>query len=81
MNREKTIVMISRDIVLSRILDRILARHYGVYLFRSIQSSIDHIYNSPPDLIILNTPETDPRSMEILSNLKSDPIFYHLPFC
>lgn len=79
MSTGKAIVIISRDVVLSEMLDRALARRYGVFVFRSIRSAIDYIYNSPPDLIILDTPENDACSMEILNNLKSDPIFYQLP--
>lgn len=79
MNAGKTIVIISQDVVLSEILDQILARNYGVFIFRSIRSAIDYIYNSPPNLIILDILEKDPYSMEILNNLKTDPIFYQLP--
>ncbi len=79
MNTGKTIVIISQDLVLSEILDQILAKNYGVFIFRSIRSAIDYIYNSPPSLIILDTPEKDSYSMELLNNLKTDPIFYQLP--
>lgn len=79
MNVTKTVVIISQDVVLSEILDQILARNYGVFIFHSIRSAIDYIYNSPPNLIILDAPEKDSYSMELLNNLKSDPIFYQLP--
>ncbi len=79
MSTGKTIVIISQDVVLSEILDQLLARTYGVFIFRSIRSAIDYIYNSPPNLIILDTPENDAYSLEILNNLKTDPIFYQLP--
>jgi len=79
MMSKKTVVVISQDVVLSGIIDRILAGDYGVFLFRNIQSAIDYIYNSPPNLIILDTSEEDIYSMDIINNLKSDPIFYQLP--
>jgi diguanylate cyclase (GGDEF)-like protein len=79
MNEKKTVVVISQDVVLSGIIDRILSRDYGVFLFRNIQSAIDYIYNSPPNLIILDTSEEDVYSMDVINNLKSDPIFYQLP--
>lgn len=79
MTPEKTVVVISQDVVLSGIIDRILARDYRVFLFRNIQSAIDYIYNSPPNLIILDTSEEDIYSLDIINNLKSDPIFYQLP--
>jgi len=50
-----------------------------MFLFRNIQSAIDYIYNSPPNLIILDTSEKNAFSMDIIKNLKSDPIFYQLP--
>jgi diguanylate cyclase (GGDEF)-like protein len=78
MSAGNTIVIISRDVVLSEILDQMLGRSYGIFIFRGIRSAIDYIYNSPPDLIILDTPEKD-ASLEILNNLRSDPIFYQLP--
>ena len=79
MSVTRTIVIISQDVVLSEILDQILARNYGVFIFRSIRSAIDYIYNSPPNLIILGAPEKDSYSMDLLNSLKSDPIFYQLP--
>jgi len=77
--KEKTVVVISQDVVLSGIIDRILVNDYDVFLFRNIQSAIDYIYNSPPNLIILDTSEEDVYSMDIINNLKTDPIFYQLP--
>ncbi len=77
--KEKTVVVISQDLVLSGIIDRILVNDYAVFLFRNIQSAIDYIYNSPPNLIILDTSEEDVYSMDIINNLKTDPIFYQLP--
>lgn len=79
MSAGKTIVIISQDVVLSQMLDQALARSYGVIVFRNIRSAIDYIYNSPPDLIILDAPEKDAYSVEILNSLKSDPVFYQLP--
>lgn len=77
--KEKTVVVISQDAALSGIIDRILVNDYGVFVFRNIQSAIDYIYNSPPNLIILDTSEEDVYSMDIINNLKTDPIFYQLP--
>ncbi|HOW55891.1 MAG TPA: diguanylate cyclase [Syntrophorhabdaceae bacterium] len=76
---EKSIVVISQDIVLSGIIERILEKNYRSFLFKNIQSAIDHIYNTPPNLIIFDTAEQDIFSMDIINNLKSDPIFYQLP--
>lgn len=75
----KTIVTISQDPVLSRILDSILAAEYSVLFFRNIRLAIDYIYNSPPSLIVVDTSEKDGHAMDFVTNLKKDPIFYQLP--
>jgi diguanylate cyclase (GGDEF)-like protein len=79
MKDQKTIVIISQDLVLSQILNQILVRDYGVLVFRNIQSAIDYIYNSPPNLIVIDTSQNDAHTMDVVTNLKTDPIFYQLP--
>jgi diguanylate cyclase (GGDEF)-like protein len=76
---EKIVVVISQDAALSSILDRILSKSYRVLSFRSIQSAIDYIYNSIPDLIIIDINEQDSFTVSLLNNLKADPIFHQLP--
>ncbi len=76
---EKSIVVISQDLVLSGIIDGVLKKNYRIFIFKNIQSAIDHIYNTPPNLIIFDTAEQDIYSMDIINNLKSDPIFFQLP--
>lgn len=76
---QKNIVVISQDVVLSGIIDRVLEKNYHIILFKNIQSAIDHIYNTPPNLIVFDTAQQDIFSMDIINNLKSDPIFYQLP--
>jgi diguanylate cyclase (GGDEF)-like protein len=76
---EKTVVVISQDAALSGIIDRILCKSYRVLSFRSIQSAIDYIYNSIPDLIIIDINEQDSFTISLLNNLKADPIFHQLP--
>ena len=76
---EKTVVVISQDAALSSIIDRILNKSYRILSFRSIQSAIDYIYNSIPDLIIIDINEQDSFTVSLLNNLKADPIFHQLP--
>jgi diguanylate cyclase (GGDEF)-like protein len=76
---EKTVVVISQDAALSGIIDRILNKSYRILSFRSIQSAIDYIYNSIPDLIIIDINEQDSFTVSLLNNLKADPIFHQLP--
>ena len=75
---EKTVIVISQDAALSSIIDRILNKSYRVLSFRSIQSAIDYIYNSIPDLIIIDINEQDSFTVSLSSNLKANPIFHQL---
>jgi len=76
---EKTVVVIARDAVLSSIIEGVLREPYRILSFHSIQSAIDYIYNSIPDLIIIDLDEQDRLTIGVLNNLKSDPIFRQLP--
>jgi diguanylate cyclase (GGDEF)-like protein len=76
---EKTIVVISQDAALSGIISRILDKSYRVLSFRGINSAIDYIYNSIPDLVIIDINEQDRFTVSLLNNLKADPIFHQLP--
>jgi diguanylate cyclase (GGDEF)-like protein len=76
---EKTIVLISQDVALSSIVERILNKSYRVLSFRGIHSAIDYIYNSIPDLVIMDIYEQDRFTVSLLNNLKADPIFHQLP--
>jgi diguanylate cyclase (GGDEF)-like protein len=76
---EKTIVVISQDAALSSIIEQILNKSYRVLSFRGIHSAIDYIYNSIPDLVIMDINEQDRFTVSLLNNLKADPIFHQLP--
>jgi diguanylate cyclase (GGDEF)-like protein len=76
---EKTIVLISQDTALSSIIDRTLNKSYRLLSFRGINSAIDYIYNSIPDLVIMDINEQDRFTVSLLNNLKADPIFHQLP--
>ncbi len=75
----KTVVLISHDPALSNITERILRQSYNVLAFRTIQIAIDYIYNSIPDLLIVDMNQDDLYSVELLNSLKTDPIFHQLP--
>lgn len=75
----KTIVVVCQDIVLINFLDKALKDRYKTILFNNIQSALDFIYNSLPDLLILNIDPNDSFTMAIVSNLKEDPISNQLP--
>jgi diguanylate cyclase (GGDEF)-like protein len=76
---KKTIVVISQDAALSSIVERILSNVYHILSFRNIHSAIDYIYNSIPDLVIMDINDADHLSVSVLNNVKGDPIFHQLP--
>lgn len=79
MNPRKTVLVISRDIVLTGIIDRILYESGSILFFRDFKSALDFIYNSQPDLLILDLAEDAVSNINILNDLKSDPIFGQIP--
>ena len=44
-----------------------------------MSAAVGSIYNAPPDLIVIDLHRDDTFSMSVLSNLKQDPMFSHLP--
>jgi diguanylate cyclase (GGDEF)-like protein len=75
----KTIVLISPDMALMSIIEKMLQDYYRVVAFKTIQAALDYIYNSIPNLIILDIDLKDEVTITILANLKEDPIFSQLP--
>jgi len=78
MNR-KTLVVISQDMVLKSMIEGFLRDMYGVVGFNSLQSAVDLIYNTIPNLVIIDLTTYDDQAVGILNNLKGDPIFSQLP--
>jgi diguanylate cyclase (GGDEF)-like protein len=75
----KTIVVVCKDIVLTNTIDRTLKNSYQRVIFSSISSALDYIYNSIPDLIVINVLNDDSLTINILKDLKTDPMFHQLP--
>jgi diguanylate cyclase (GGDEF)-like protein len=75
----KTIILISHDMVLISIIEKILEERYRVVVFRNMQSALDYIYNSTPNLMIVDVDLDDQPAVTVLNNLKEDPIFNQLP--
>jgi diguanylate cyclase (GGDEF)-like protein len=75
----KTIVIVSQDVVLINFLDKVLKDTYKTILFSNIQSALDFIYNSLPDLLILDVNPNDSFTITVVNNLKEDPISNQLP--
>jgi diguanylate cyclase (GGDEF)-like protein len=75
----KTVVVISRDVALMEMARS--ARNYEdtIVAFDTVQSALDYIYNSIPNLVVIDMLSADLLSVRLLNTLKSDPIFSQLP--
>ena len=75
----KTVVVVCKDIVLTNAVNRSLQSSYSSVVFSNMPSALDYIYNSIPDLIVINVLRDDPLAINILNDLKTDPMFHQLP--
>jgi len=75
----KSIAVISEDIIILNTLEVMLKDLSKTAIFNNMQSALDYIYNSMPDLVIIDINTNNLDSINILSDLKEDPIFYQLP--
>ncbi len=76
---KKTLVVISQDMVLKSMMEGFLRDTFSVVVFSNMQSAIDFIYNTIPNLVIIDLTAYDSQAVSILNNLKGDPIFSQLP--
>ncbi len=74
MSNTKTVVVISKDPVLTGIIGKFLEGSYQVIEFAALPSSLDYIYSSIPDVLLLDITSDDPVMVTTLNDLKSDPI-------
>lgn len=75
----KTVVVISQDTVLKGLLEGFLHNGLTVVAFTNMHSAIDFIYNTIPNLVVMDLAVQDNKAVAILNNLKGDPIFSQLP--
>jgi diguanylate cyclase (GGDEF)-like protein len=75
----QTIVHITGDQTLAGLVEKHLGEAYKLVFFYQIQSSLDYIYRSLPDLILIDLRPGDPLVALLLSDLKEDPIFGQVP--
>ncbi|MFO0751786.1 MAG: GGDEF domain-containing protein [Thermodesulfovibrionales bacterium] len=75
----KTVVTITRDLVLARVIERILPDPYQIVHFPTLQASLDYIYSSLPDVLTVEIGADDTRTASLLKELKEDPSFGHIP--
>jgi diguanylate cyclase (GGDEF)-like protein len=76
---KKILVVISQDMVLKGMMEGFLRDIFSVVVFSNMQSAIDFIYNTIPNLVIIDLTIYDNQAVGILNNLKGDPIFSQLP--
>jgi diguanylate cyclase (GGDEF)-like protein len=75
----KTIVLISRNTILTDIVTKGLNPTYNLITFRDIAPALDQIYVSIPDLVVVEIDLKDLTTIDIFTNLKADPIFSQMP--
>ncbi len=75
----KTVVVICKDVVLNNVVERSLGGTYQIVAFNNMPSALDYIYNAIPNLIVMNIDKTDPSGIQVLNDLKTDPMFHQLP--
>ncbi|HTZ17628.1 MAG TPA: diguanylate cyclase, partial [Dissulfurispiraceae bacterium] len=79
-NRQlKQVLVISHDIVLTDIIGRVLQKTCNPLVFKDLKSALNLIYNSQPDLIIVDLAESNSLDVRLLNDLKGDPIFGQIP--
>ena len=77
--RLKQVLVISHDIVLTDIIGRVLQKTCNPLVFKDLKSALNLIYNSQPDLIIVDLAESNSLDVRLLNDLKGDPIFGQIP--
>lgn len=75
----KNIVIVCQDAILNNAIERSIKGSYGVAIFNNMPSALDHIYNSIPDLIVISVINDDPAAINIINEIKTDPMFHQLP--
>ncbi len=79
---KKTVIVASRDIVLTNFATGLLGDRYTVITFGSIPSVLDYIYNSIPSLVVIDVGDVDMEEtavVAVINNLKDDPLFRQIP--
>jgi len=78
MSDSKTVVVISRDQVLTSLISKFLKGLCQIVEFATLGSSLDYIYGSNPAILLIDITSDDPTVVSMLNDLKSDPVLGHL---
>lgn len=79
MIKKKSIAVITNNTIIKNTSSQKLDTTYNLLFFSQIQYALDFIYNSLPDLIIIDFDKEDKTSLSILKEIKKDPIFAQIP--
>ncbi|MCE5312998.1 MAG: diguanylate cyclase [Nitrospiraceae bacterium] len=71
----KSIVAVSRDVAFTSMLERLFGEKHKVIIFSSLNLALDYIYNSIPDILLVDFVQANPSAATVVSDLKSDSIF------
>jgi diguanylate cyclase (GGDEF)-like protein len=75
----KTVVIVSRDPLLTTIADRLLSPHFKTIVLGEMVLAIDVVYTNIPDLLVVDVVKGEDATVSIINNLKDDPMFSQLP--
>ncbi|MCG6534049.1 MAG: diguanylate cyclase [Syntrophales bacterium LBB04] len=75
----KDILLISRDAAFIGIINNMIKDGYNKVLLSNMQSALDYIFNSIPDLLIIDIQPKDSETVLLLNGLKEDPLFKQIP--
>ncbi len=76
----KNIIIISEDIVTVNIVGQILSPFYNTVFFKTTTVALNHIYESPSDLLIIDLSAGPEQFGKLLKdNIKDEPLFLQLP--
>ncbi len=78
MSNPKIVVVISRDHVLTSLISKFLKGLCQIIEFAALGSSLDYVYSSSPDILLIDITFDDPATVSMLNDLKSDPVLGHL---
>ncbi len=79
MKKENTIALVTGDMALEGIIARLLGDACVLTTFTSMHSSLDYIYSTIPDMLVVDIGADYASTVSILNEVKGDPIFGHVP--
>ncbi|HXW69532.1 MAG TPA: GGDEF domain-containing protein [Dissulfurispiraceae bacterium] len=78
MSNPKTVVVISKDQVLTSLIGNFLKGLCQIVEFATLGASLDYMYSSNPGILLIDITSDDPAVVSMLNDLKSDPVLGHL---